>query len=270
MKPLAQQLTELTEARANAPIQIYTLGTFRVCRNEEWLVDKDFGRDRSIQLFQFLVTARQRRALHKEQIIDRIWEDIDPNSADQTFKVALHGINKALEPNRPPRTEPKYILRQGITYQLTFDELWIDAAALENYIALANQLIQEDQSLAIEAYREAIDLHHGIYLPERLYEDWSSAERERLQVLTLGAMITLAELLLPTMPMESVRLAQQALLIDPAWEDAYRIEMQAYLAKGNRPQAIKTYQQCEEVLMEEFGVKPLPETRKLLKEIEAI
>jgi DNA-binding SARP family transcriptional activator len=270
MKDLPQQLAALDRKREETAIQIFTLGTFRVCREKEWLVDKDFGRDRSIQLFQYLVTARQRRALHKEQIIDRLWEDIDPDSADQTFKVALHGINKALEPDRPRRTEPKYILRQGITYQLNTEEVWIDAAALENYIALANQLIQEDQPLAIQAYRTAIELHHGIYLPERLYEDWTSAERERLQVLILGAIITLAELLLPTIPMESVRLAQQALLIDPAWEDAYRIEMQAYLAKGNRPQAIKTYRQCEEVLMEEFGVRPLPETRKLLKEIERI
>jgi DNA-binding SARP family transcriptional activator len=100
-----------------------------------------------------------------------------------------------------------------------------------------------------------------------MYEDWSSAERERLQVLALGVMTTLGELLTKENPLESIRLAQRALLIDNTWEDAYRIQMRAYLEKGNRPQAIKAYQQCEKVLDEEFGVAPLPETRRLWQEI---
>ena len=46
--------------------------------------------------------------------------------------------------------------------------------------------------------------------------------------------------------------------------------MQAYLKKGNRPMAIKTYQQCARILDEEFGIEPLPETKKLLLAIKAI
>jgi DNA-binding SARP family transcriptional activator len=71
-------------------------------------------------------------------------------------------------------------------------------------------------------------------------------------------------------PMESIRFAQKALLIDHAWEDAYRVQMEAYLQKGNRPMAIKTYQQCEKVLEEEFGIEPLPETQQLLRKIRGI
>jgi DNA-binding SARP family transcriptional activator len=76
-------------------------------------------------------------------------------------------------------------------------------------------------------------------------------------------------LLLPENPMESIRLAQKALLIDAAWEDAYRIQMEAYFLKGNRPMAIKTYQQCAKVLEEEFDIEPLPETKRLLKRIKS-
>ena len=89
-----------------------------------------------------------------------------------------------------------------------------------------------------------------------------------MQVLALGAIITLSELLLSENPMESIRLAQQALQIDPAWEDAYRLQMAAYFQKGNRPMAIKTYLQCEKVLEAEFGIEPLPETKALLKRIK--
>jgi DNA-binding SARP family transcriptional activator len=46
--------------------------------------------------------------------------------------------------------------------------------------------------------------------------------------------------------------------------------MQAYIIKGNRPQAIKAYQKCADVLDQEYGIDPLPATKSLLKEIESI
>jgi len=71
-------------------------------------------------------------------------------------------------------------------------------------------------------------------------------------------------------PMESIRLCQQALLIENTWEDAYRLQMEAYLKKGNRPMAIKTFRQCAAVLEKEYGVKPLPETTALYQRILAL
>lgn len=270
MSSIESQISTLLARREKSPIQVQTLGGFQVWREGQLLSAKDWGRDKTIQLFQFFVTARHRKGLHKEQIIDRIWGDeADEKSGNQNFKIALHGINKVLEPNRPSRTEAKYIIRQGLTYQLNTNDIWIDVDMIEQLIALGNQALLEQPLIARKAYRTAIEHHQGVYLPNRLYEDWSSEVRERLQVLTLGGMITLSELLLEENPMESIRLTQQALLIDHAWEDAYRIQMKAYLAKGNRPMAIKTYKRCEEVLEEEFGLNPLPETKNLLKEIMA-
>ena len=254
--------------RAKAVVQVQTLGNFQLSRDGNSVSSKDWGRDKTVQLFQFFVTARHRKALHKEQIMDRLWNE-DGDSGDSYFKVALHGINKVLQPDKKSHAEAHFIQRQGVTYQLNLDEIWIDADALEAYIALGNQVFIDQPELAKIAYTEAINLYQGIYLPDRLYEDWSCDERERLQVLALGAIITLSELLLPDNPMESIRLAQQALLIDPAWEDAYRLQMEAYFRKGNRPMAIKTYQQCEKVLEAEFGIEPLPETKQLLKKIIA-
>lgn len=267
MEGLQSELSTLAVAKTKASIRIQTLGNFQVWVEGQAVGSKDWGREKTIQLFQFLVTARHRRAMHKEQITDRIWEEGDTKSNEQNFKVALHGINKVLEPNRKSRTAARFIQRQGHTYQLHTQDIWIDIDALEQYIAIGNRATINDPAIAQEAYRQALDLYHGVYLPNRLYEDWSSGERERVQVLTLGAFISLAELSLAESPMESVRLAQQALLIDPTWEDAYRIQMQAYRQKGNRPMAIKTYQQCEKILDEEFGINPLPETRKLYEEI---
>ena len=266
MSDFLQQLTDLQTYQENAQIRIQTLGNFCVWRNQQKIDSKEWGRDKTIQLLQYFVSNRQRNALHKEKIMDGLWEEWN----DRDFKVALHGINKALEPERASRTEPTYILRQGVSYQIDLEKVWVDVEALEKYVIIGNETFTVDNKIAKTAYKTAIDLYKGSYLPNRIYEDWTSEEREKTQLLILGAYITLAEILLDENPLESIRLAQKALAIDAAWEDAYRIQMKAYIVKGNRPQAIKTYMKCEIILEEEYGISPLPETKKLLKHIEAI
>ena len=263
---LSPELHELNDFYDHADIRIQTLGQFNVWVHGEKVDGKQWGRDKTVQLLQYLISNRQRHALHKEKIMDHLWDEGD----DRDFKVALHGVNKVLEPNRPPRTEPKYLVRQGLSYQLAIEQVWIDVEVLEKFVIAGNEFYGSDNLIAREAYKKAINLYKGIYLPNRIYEDWSSEQREKTQLLILGAYITLAEIILEENPLESIRLAQQALAIDPTWEDAYRIQMQAYLAKGNRPQAIKAYQKCVDVLDEEYGIDPLPQTKKLIKEIEEI
>jgi len=268
MSQAAELLQSLVQTKENSEIQIETFGQFNVYRKGELITPKEWGRDRTTQLLQFFVTARNRRALPKEQIADRIWEDVAGKSIDQTFKVALHGINKNLEPNRKSRTEPKYMIRQGMTYQMNTQAMWLDVEVFEQLVKLGNEQLGADESISKDAYKNAIDLYKGVYLPSRAYEDWTSSERERLQLLALGAIITYAELLVKDNPLESIRLSQQALQIDHAWEDAYRVQMEAYFNKGNRPMAIKTYKKCEKILDEEFGIGPLPETKALLSKIK--
>jgi two-component SAPR family response regulator len=266
MSDFLQQLQTLQTFQENAQIRIETLGSFCVWRNQQKIDNKEWGRDKTVQLLQYFVSNRQRNALHKEKIMDGLWEDWN----DRDFKVALHGINKTLEPERPSRTEPIFILRQGVSYQIDLEKVWIDVEALEKYIIIGNEAFTSDNSISKTAYKAAIDLYKGSYLPNRIYEDWTSEEREKTQLSILGAYVTLAEILVDENPLESIRLAQKALAIDNTWEDAYRIQMKAYIVKGNRPQAIKTYMKCEVILEEEYGISPLPETKKLLKQIEEI
>ena len=250
---------------------IKTLGCFEVVVNGESISHKSWGRDKTLQLLQYLINTRHRRGLHKEQIIDRLWEDSDGATGDRDFKVALHGINKVLEPNRKSRSDPKYIIRQGLTYQLNMSCIWLDIEVMEKLIEIANASVhQHNNQQAIKAFTEAVKLYEGPFLPQRMYEDWCSEERERIQVIALSGFISLAQLLVEENPMESIRLCKKALQIDKTWEDAYRIQMEAYLNNGNRPLALKTYAECENVLEEEFGISPLPRTKNLLSLIESI
>lgn len=250
------------------PMQVQTLGNFAVAIDGSKIESKKFGREVTSQLFQFLITNRIRQGLHREQIIDRIWYDLDQKAGQQNFKVAHHEINKILEPNREKGADPKYFIRNGLIYLLDMDYISVDIDMMEQLIAIGNQYYKQDPPQAMYAYHKALDLDHGSFLPNRLYEDWTSEERERIQLLTLNAYMSLSELSLEDHPAECIRLTQKALLIDNTWEDAYRLQMRGYLNKGNRPMAIKTYQACEQALDKEYGIEPLPETKKLLQQIK--
>lgn len=261
---MQEQLDSILAKQHTASLKIVTLGRFEVWENGERLNMKAFGRDKAVQLFQFFLMARNRRALHKEQIVDRLWEDdID----DQGFKVALHGINKAIEPDRKSHGETKYFHRVGQTYELDLQHILLDSMIFEQLISLGNQTFVSDTKFAVKVYREALSWYGGTFLPNRIYEDWTSDERERLQLMFLSTTMALAELMVDENPLESIQHCQEALLVDIAWEEAYRVQMKAYLNKGNRPMALKTYEICEKVLYEELGIKPLPETKRVLEGI---
>ncbi|MBI1882550.1 MAG: transcriptional regulator [Chloroflexi bacterium] len=249
-------------------MRIQTLGGFRLWRDGIEIEPAAWGREKALHLFQFLVTVRRHPSpLHKEQIIDRLWPELDLEEGDRDFKVALNTVYKVLEPERKPRAESRFIQRQGLVYSLHLAEAWVDADTFESWVAAGNRALPDQADVAIHSYRQALAVYTGDYLPERRYEDWSSAERERLQLLALGVMTTLAGLLVGQSPLESIRLTQHVVAVDPVWEEAYRVQMRAYLAQGNRPLALRTYQQCVRMLDQELGVEPLPETRQLMEQL---
>lgn len=254
---------------ALAALRIQTLGGFRVWRRDEAIDPGAWGREKAVHLFQFFVTVR-RRFLHKEEIIDRLWPELDAETGDRDFRVALNAVLRVTEPERGRRAEPTIIRRQGLAYGLDPEQAWIDADEFEARVASGNRALTEAHARAIGHYQAAAALYVGEYLPDQRYADWTTAERERLHTLALGALTTLASLLVERSPLESLRLTQRVLALEPVWEEAYRVQMRAYLAQGNRAMALRTYDQCVTVLAQEFGVEPLPETRRLHDSIRQI
>ncbi len=250
-------------------LRIKTLGGFQLWRGEELLGPQVWGREKALHLFQFLLTYRH-QLYHKEQIIEGLWPGAGPKTGDRDFKVALNAVQRALEPERKPRAPSQYIERIDLAYRLAPGTFWLDADEFETLVTAGNQALPDHPAAALLPFRQAAELYTGNYLPERRYDDWASAARERLQTLALSTLTRLADLLIESSPEESLQLCQRALSLDPVWEGAYRVQMRAYLATGNRPLALRTYEQCQAVLAREFDVAPLPETTALYEEIRRL
>jgi DNA-binding SARP family transcriptional activator len=111
-------------------------------------------------------------------------------------------------------------------------------------------------------------LYSGDFLPDAIYEDWASEERERLLALYLRAADKLAGVLIDRAHYdEGLEVCQKILARDVCWERAYRLMMTAYAKQGNRPQALKTYQRCVDVLKTELDVAPSAATLSLHEDI---
>ncbi len=62
-------------------------------------------------------------------------------------------------------------------------------------------------------------------------------------------------------------MCQSVLARDRYQERAYHRLMRAYAATGDRTAAIKAYRQCVDLLREDLGLDPLPETEELYRQI---
>ncbi len=250
--------------RNAALLTIQTLGQFRLWRHDGTeITASDWGREKARVLCQYLVT-RRRVLTPKERIAFDLWPDLDARRADRDFKVALNALLSALEPLRQPRAESRYIQRQGTAYGLVPALFDVDADRFTDLVKGGARMETSDLDAAVASFRATVDLYRGDYMPDALYEDWASAERERLLTLYLSSASRLAQLLLERRQLqESIALAEAVLARDPCWEEAYRILMQAYQSRGNRPLAIRTYQRCVSALRDELGLEPMAETERL-------
>lgn len=242
-------------------LRVQTLGNFRVWRGAEEVSAADWQRQSARALFQLLLT--QRRPLEREEIIEQLWPGQSPEEGQRTFKAAYSSLCRALEPERDRNAPSAYVLRDGSRYGLRAEaDMWLDTAEFDRLLKSGDHYWTNGETEeAIRCYRQALALYEGQYLEAYPYEEWCSAERERLLTAYLRAAERLAGLLAEKAAWQEVIATCHLILArDNCWEAAYRLMMTAYAHLGNRTQLLRTYRRCVAALREELGVEPSPAT----------
>lgn len=246
-------------------LRIRTLGAFGIWRGDVEVRDRDWRSSKARQLFQLLLTERG-RALPRDRVLESLWPEMEPDAAANNLRVTLNRLGKAIEPDRPEGAPPAYLLQQADTYGFnTESDHQLDAAEFAEAVAEGQRAARRGQrAAAIAAFRKAIVLYGGPYLPDNMYEDWTVVERERLAMLFNDAAMRLGALLLEEgLSHEAIGLAWRVLENDRAHEEAYRLLMRAHANLGERSTALRLYGRCVAMLHDELGVEPLPETTAL-------
>lgn len=244
-------------------LRVQTLGPFRVWRGEEEVAPREWQRRKARELLELFVTFRNRR-LEREELYELLWREQTPDAAARDFKVALNALNKVLEPGRLLEDSPAYIAREESAYGLRAGaDVWIDADEFADLVAAG------DKTGELDLYRRALALYQEDYiLSDARYDDWASAERERLLALYLRAADRLAAgLVARGQDDESITWCERILARDRCWEHAYRLMMQVHARRGDRAQAGRVFERCARVLREDLDMEPSAETVQVFKQI---
>jgi len=210
-----------------------------------------------------LLALQSQHQLHREQMMELLWPEIDPESASNNLHKIIYMARRALEPGLKSGAHSRFIITQEQLILLRApSSLWIDVEAFEQRAAEAIRCGEP------EAYEEALALYRGDLLTEDLYEEWSAFRRGQLRSLRQDLLTKLAQLYeRDGQYLESTNCLKEILASEPSNEDAHRQLMQLYARTGNRHQALRQFQQCCEVVRKELDAEPDETTRQLYDRI---
>ncbi len=198
-----------------------------------------------------------------------LWFDVPPGKARRDFKVALSTLGRALEPAKSKRSPSAFILREDDAYGLRpHADIWIDTEDFIRAIKQGDAVYDSARANALPHYQRALELYRSDYLPDTLYDDWSTERREQLLSLFLRTAERVAQIFATQGAWEKVIVTcQQLLAHDDCWEEAYRLTMTAYAKLGNRAQVLRTFRHCTNRLDATLGIAPSPETVAVFRKL---
>ncbi len=210
-------------------------------------------------LFVYLVVA-EGRPVPRHELADVLWGDAPPATWEKALTVLASKLRRLL-PDPSILTAAFGCYRIELPHGTSVDV--VEAAAAENAgeRALEAGALEEAR---VESER-AVSLLVRPFLPGE-DGDWVEARRRALAHVREQALATLAEAGLRAGDTATAgRAAEQLIGLAPLRESGYRRLMQAHAAAGNRAEALSVYERCRQVLVDELGAYPSPETEAIYR-----
>lgn len=243
-------------------LEIYLLGPFRVAVDGQLAGEQRWSRRKPTLLLK-LLALQSHHQLHREQVMELLWPELDPEAASNNLHKAIHMARRALEPDISSAAGSHFIVTKGQHIVLRSPEkLWIDVEAFER---AATEAVKSDQKEDCEA---ALAIYCGDLLAEDLYEDWATSRREQLRGQYESVLTKLALLHQARCEYEqSIERFKELLAGDGTNEEAHRQLMRLYALTGNKQQALRQYDQCAQTLRKELDAAPEDATQELRRQI---
>ena len=245
-------------------LEIYLLGPFGLKVDGQPVEDRRFTRRKPKQLVK-LLALQPFRQLHRDEAMEMLWPNSDPEPAANNLHKAIHMARHALEPGLKSAAESHFILTSAQQILLQSPgELRID---VEEFERLANAGMKSNNPRDAEI---ALSVYRGDLLNEDRYEDWAAPRRNQLRELYHRLLRHLARTYESQSDHEqSINSLRKLISSDPADEESHRLLMRLYALDGNRNQALQQYQQCVAALRQELDTEPETATVELRRQIES-
>lgn len=207
----------------------------------------------------FAYLATHHHPVTRDELADVIWRDRLPDAWDRHLSALVSKVRALLI--RAGFDEEILSAAFG-SYELRLpseSEVDIDAAVV--YVEDADAALRTAQGdRALAAADVAANLARRPFLPG---EESAWVERKRLQLRStlVRALEIEVELLRKRGDLhDALRLAEEAISLEPFRESGYVNLMRVHLETGNRAESLRVYERCRALLASELGIGPSPET----------
>ncbi|MBP2338261.1 DNA-binding SARP family transcriptional activator [Saccharothrix coeruleofusca] len=242
------------------PVRFEVLGLLRVVRGG---VEVDLGAAKQRAVLAVLLLARN-TPVSRDQIIDAVWGEAAPSSAVNLVQTYVAGLRRALEPSRARRAPAELLTSVGDGYLLRAAPASVDLDVFEQRVAAAARLRGAGELVAAAA---ELDQALALWRAEPLGGVaglFAEVERGRLVERRLAAQEERAELLL-LIGRGAELVGELTALVGehPLRERGHGLLMRALCQAGRQAEALAVYRDARQVLVDELGVEPGPELRRL-------
>lgn len=240
------------------PLRARTLGIFAVWRGNCPVPPAALTQRKASLLLKALLAAPGHR-LHREQLLNTLWPDTEPDQGAQRLRSTLYRLRGALGAAYLPSPGDLLVLDPAPGGGTPPPD-WLDAAAFERAatVALANP--------DLERARAALARYTGDYLPE---EDAAPFAARRATLRTLAHALTVHTASLAP-PAEAARLLSALLREEPTHEEAALALIRLLAEQGRPADALRVYDGLAVALAAELGLDPGPPLRALRDHLLAL
>jgi basic membrane lipoprotein Med (substrate-binding protein (PBP1-ABC) superfamily)/DNA-binding SARP family transcriptional activator len=202
-----------------------------------------------------------------EQLIELLWGEAAPRTADHSIQIYVSDLRRAFE----PLGGSDQLVTRAPGYVLDVDPDSVDAWKFERLVKEGTRLLEKgDQDAGRTTVREALGLWNGPPLSDFPYEEFAQPVVRRLIEERLTAVEAYAAASLEAGRItEALDLLTAAVQDDPLRERARELLMLALYRSGRHADALRSFHALRTQLTDEFGVDPSPSIRALYGRILA-
>ena len=240
------------------PFQVTALGGFALLRDSAPVEFSSKGPGRPMELLKVLV-ALGAQNVRSDQLADALWPRVDADYAHKSFTTTLHRLRRIFEDDNA------LILRET-RLSLHPRLVWVDTWALDQLLAEIDGVLREPRARAEPLLRalteEALTLYRGPFLPDESEQPSFIACREQIRGKLLRCLTRVARWWEDNgMPEAAIDCYLRCIDADGLCEPFYRNLMQCYQRRGERAEALATYERLRTVLSTRLKVMPSQETQ---------
>src|SRR6478752_4665340 len=241
-------------------LKVFLTGRVAVETDSAVIDEAQLGGRQGRLLFAYLVAERN-RPVPRDELADAIWGQSPPASWEKALTVIASKLRGL-------------VAEDGITltnafgcYRLDLPEgTWVDLFAAASGAQDAEEALAADE---LDQARAAAESAESLARRPFLAGEegaWVEQTRRDIADIRERALSVLADACLRSgAAREAAKWAEELIALSPFSEAGYRRLMEAHVVAGNRAEALRVYEQCRQLLAEELGTYPSPETDSIYR-----